>query len=161
MRGGRSSKPEFDSAADRQYLDDVAERDFVSGVVQLANLLTRRLAPVFEKANITPQQWAVLAALADAGDPTTLAAIARSLLVSKQNMTGMVARLEQLGLVERNENPDDLRSARVQLTRRGRSVVEKLRPAYEKWVGNVAGLSDRDLQALARTVDRLIEKLND
>ena len=138
----------------------MAERDFVNGVVQLANLLTRRLAPVFEKASITPQQWAVLTALADAGEPTTLAAIARSLLVSKQNMTGMVARLEQLGLVERNENPNDLRSARVQLTRRGRAVIERLRPAYEKWVGNVAGVSDRDLQALARTVDRLIEKLN-
>jgi len=142
-------------------LTDVAERDFVTGVIQLANLLTRRLGPLFEKANITPQQWAVLTALGQAGAPTTLAAIARSLLVSKQNMTGMIARLEQLGLVERNENPNDLRSARVQLTRRGRGVVEKLRPAYERWAGNVGGLSDRDLQSLARTVDRLIEKLND
>jgi DNA-binding MarR family transcriptional regulator len=139
----------------------VPDRDFVSGVVQLANVLTRRLAPVFEKANITPQQWAVLTAVSDAGEPTTLAAVARVLLVSKQNMTGMIARLEQLGLVERNEDPNDLRSARVQLTRRGRSVVEKLRPAYENWVGNVAGVSDRELQVLARTVDRLIEKLND
>ena len=142
-------------------LTAVSERDFVTGVIQLANLLTRRLGPVFEKANITPQQWAVLAALHEAGEPTTLAAIARTLLVSKQNMTGMISRLEQLSLVERNENPDDLRSARVQLTRRGRGVVEKLRPAYERWVGNVGGLSERDLQNLARTVDRLIEKLND
>lgn len=139
----------------------MAERDFVSGVIQLANLLTRRLGPVFEKANVTPQQWAVLTVLDAAGEPATLAAIARSLLVSKQNMTGMIARLEQLGLVERNENPNDLRSARVQLTRRGRGVVEKLRPAYERWVENVGGLSERDLQALGRTVDRLIEKLND
>lgn len=139
----------------------MAERDFVSGVIQLANLLTRRLGPVFEKANVTPQQWAVLTVLDAAGEPATLAAIARALLVSKQNMTGMIARLEQLGLVERNENPNDLRSARVQLTRRGRGVVEKLRPAYERWVENVGGLSERDLQALGRTVDRLIEKLND
>ncbi|MGZ4779304.1 MAG: MarR family winged helix-turn-helix transcriptional regulator, partial [Thermoanaerobaculia bacterium] len=90
----------------------MSERDFVTGVIQLANLLTRRLGPVFEKANITPQQWAVLAALDEAGEPTTLASIARTLLVSKQNMTGMIARLEQLALVERNENPNDLRSAR-------------------------------------------------
>jgi len=33
-----------------------AERDLVAGVIQLANLLTRRLAPVFEKARVTPQQ---------------------------------------------------------------------------------------------------------
>ena len=36
------------------------ERDLVTGVIQLANLLNRRLAPVFEKAKVTPQQWAVL-----------------------------------------------------------------------------------------------------
>jgi len=44
------------------------ERDFVAGVIQLANLLTRRLAPVFEKARVTPQQWAILTALDRGGD---------------------------------------------------------------------------------------------
>src|SRR5436305_1855459 len=58
------------------------ERDLVAGIVQLANLLTRRLAPVFEKSNITPQQWAVLVTLAD--QPMSLVAAARRLGVSKQ-----------------------------------------------------------------------------
>ena len=37
-----------------------AERDLVAGVIQLANLLTRRLASIFEKARVTPlatAQW--------------------------------------------------------------------------------------------------------
>ena len=92
-------------------------RDLVGGVVQLANLFTRRLAPVFEHAGVTPQQWAVLSVIGSAEAPMTLAAAARELLVSKQNMTGMIARLEQLGLAERSGDPNDLRSARVQLTR--------------------------------------------
>ena len=137
-----------------------SERDLIVGVIQLANLLMRRLAPIFEKANVTPQQWAIVAALANSDAPLTSAALARKMLVSKQNMTGMVARLEQLGLVERHDDPTDLRSSRVQLTRRGKALVEKFRPAYEEWRSKLgAGMSERDIAALTRTVDRLIAEL--
>ncbi|HEV8660624.1 MAG TPA: MarR family transcriptional regulator [Thermoanaerobaculia bacterium] len=136
------------------------ERDLVAGIIQLGNLFTRRLAPVFEKANVTPQQWAVLVTIAD--EPMSLAGVARRLAVSKQNMTGMIARLESLGLVERGENPDDLRSARVQLTRRGRGLVEKLGPMYEEWRKSLGrDLPERELQALTRAVNRLIAQLED
>jgi DNA-binding MarR family transcriptional regulator len=136
------------------------ERDLVVGVIQLANLMMRRLAPIFEKANVTPQQWSIVSALADSDAPLSLAGLARKMLVSKQNMTGMIARLEQLGLAERNDDPNDLRSSRVQLTRRGRSLVEKFRPAYENWRDQLGrGMSDRDRVALTRTVDRLIGEL--
>jgi len=137
-----------------------AERDLVSGVIQLANLLTRRLAPIFERANVTPQQWSILSALAESESPMTLAGVARKLMVTKQNMTGMIARLEQLGLAERHDDPKDLRSSRVQLTRRGRALVDKLRPAYEEWQRALAhDLPERDIAALTRTLDRLISDL--
>lgn len=137
------------------------ERDLVTGVIQLANLLTRRLGPVFEKAKITPQQWSVLSALSAGEAPVTLVALSRRLGVTKQNMTGMMARLEQLGLAERNDDPQDLRSSRIQLTRRGRTLVERVRPAYEEWLSSVGSgaVSDRELQTLTRTVERLIEAL--
>jgi DNA-binding MarR family transcriptional regulator len=138
----------------------MADRDLVTGVIQLANLLTRRLAPVFDKAKVTPQQWAVLTTLADGEQPATLVALSRRLMVTKQNMTGMVARLEQLGLAERHDDPNDLRSSRVQLTRRGRGLVDKLRPAYDEWLAAVGGdIPERDLQTLTRTVERLIAQL--
>ena len=136
------------------------EKDIVAGVIQLANLLTRRAAPVFEKANITPQQWSILSLLSIAKAPTTLAALARRLGVTKQNMTGMISRLEQLGLVGRAEDPNDLRSWRVQITRRGRSMVERVTPMYEEWRASLGSeMSDREVQTFVRTVNRLIEQL--
>ena len=139
----------------------MAERDLVSGVVQLANVLTRRLGPVFQRAGVTPQQWGVLSVIGESDTPMTLASVARSMRVSKQNMTGMIARLEQLGLAERAGDPNDLRSSRVQLTRRGRAVVEKNRSAYDEWLKKIGGgsVSDRDLQSLARTIDKLIDAI--
>ena len=138
------------------------ERDLVAGVVQLANLFTRKLGPVFERANVTPQQWAVLSVLGSAEGPMSLAAVAREMLVSKQNMTGMVARLEQLGFAERSGDPKDLRSSRVQLTRKGRALLEKTRPAYAEWLERIGGdnLSDRDLAALSRGINKLIDALD-
>ena len=134
------------------------ERDLVAGVIQLGNLLTRALAPVFEKANVTPQQWAVLATIGE--EPTNLAAVARKLAVSKQNMTGMMARLEQLGVVERSDDPEDLRSSRVQLSRRGRAIVERLAPMYEQWQKTL-DVPEKDLQTLTRAVNRLIAQLTE
>ena len=138
------------------------ERDLVAGVIQLANLLTRRLAPVFEKARVTPQQWAILSALAKNNAPMSLASLARTMMVSKQNMTGMMSRLEQLGFAERADDPEDLRSYRVVLTRRGRATIEKLRPAYEQWRDALGGeLSERDLASTAKTIEILIRNLSD
>jgi DNA-binding MarR family transcriptional regulator len=137
------------------------ERDLLSGVLQLSNLLTRRLAPVFEKAKLTPQQWAVLTALAEDETPISQVALARRLMVTKQNMTGMIARLEQLGVAEREGDPNDLRSFRIQLTRRGRALIEKLRPAYEEWLRTLSHgeITEREIQTLTKTIDRLIAQL--
>ena len=136
------------------------ERDLIAGIVQLANLINRRLAPVLEKSNVTPQQWATLAVIAAEEAPMTSVAVARRLAVSKQNMTGMMTRLEQLGLIERAEDPQDLRSAKVRLTRRGRSIIEKFTPAYESWRESLGGeVGSRDLQTLERAINRLIERL--
>src|SRR5688500_8526163 len=130
------------------------DRDLVAGVAQLANLLNRRLAPVLERAGITPQQWGVLTVIAATPEAMTLAAVARRLGVSKQNMTGMTDRLMQLGLIERLEDPTDLRSSRVELTRRGHHVMEKFAEDYNQWLAGLAPARDR--QQLTLAINRLI-----
>ena len=135
------------------------DRDLIAGVIQLGNLFARRLAPMFEKTNLTPQQWLILNVLAADG-AMTLAALARKMIVSKQNMTGMVDRLRNAGYLDRHHDPSDLRSARVVLTRRGRAVVEKLMPAYERWYAElVDGLIGLDVAEL--TIAALIARLED
>jgi DNA-binding MarR family transcriptional regulator len=133
------------------------DRNLIVGILQLGNLFARRLAPMFEKTNLTPQQWTILNVIAECG-PTTSAALARKMIVSKQNMTGMVGRLRDAGYLDRYDDPSDLRSVRVALTRRGRSVVEKLKPAYERWYAElVAGLPG--LEVTERTIAALIARL--
>jgi DNA-binding MarR family transcriptional regulator len=58
--------------------------------------------------------------------PTELAVRLR---ISKQAINYLLGELERLGYLERRQDPDDLRSKRVALTRRGTSVVRVIREA--------------------------------
>jgi DNA-binding MarR family transcriptional regulator len=58
--------------------------------------------------------------------PTELAARLR---ISKQALNYLLGQLERLGYLERRPDPDDLRSKRVALTRRGTAAVRVIRQA--------------------------------
>jgi DNA-binding MarR family transcriptional regulator len=134
--------------------------DTIVGVIQLANLVTRRLAPLISRFKITPQQWGVLSAISEAEQPPTMAEISRQLRVSKQNITGMVSRLENLGLVKRAADPADLRALRIRLTRRGEQVAGSVAPVYRRWIESaLSELSASERKTLARAVSSLAESL--
>jgi DNA-binding MarR family transcriptional regulator len=84
-----------------------------------------------------------------------LAAAAR---LSKQAMTGLVARCEQDGLVERRRDPADGRAFVIRLTRRG----ERFRTTAKKVLADldadlVRHLGPRDRTALARALRGVLE----
>lgn len=134
--------------------------DVPAALVQLVNLITRHLAPVLARYGITPQQWSVLAAVANAEEDPSLAAVSRWMMVSKQNMTGMIARLESLGLLRRVEDPSDMRASMLQLTGKGKRVVASAGPLYNEWTKNLLGtLSAVDRRAFTRALDQLTEVL--
>jgi len=154
---------------ERQYIDvlmptrsDVADAETtVAGIIQLANLITRKLAPTLRRYRVTPQQWTVLASVGQFESPPTMADISRMLLVSKQNITGMVARLEALDLVRRTEDPTDLRASRIQLSRKGERVAQSAGPMYQRWLSQTfADLSASERRALQKSITRLVATLS-
>ena len=55
--------------------------------------------------------------------------LAARLRISKQALNYLLGELERLGYLERRPDPDDLRSKRVGLTRRGMAAIEVIREA--------------------------------
>src|SRR5881409_3540253 len=55
--------------------------------------------------------------------------LAARLRISKQALGYLLGELERLGYIERRPDPDDLRSKRVALTRRGTSAIRVIRQA--------------------------------
>ena len=102
-------------------VDDLANRLFFR-LYQSANLLHKTGTKALDETDITTQQWAVVGALARAGYEEGIAVgdLTRFLLVSRQNLSGVLARLERDELIERVVSPHDSRSRLIRLTARGR-----------------------------------------
>ncbi len=91
-----------------------------------------------------------------------MSALSRFLMVTGGNVTGLTDELEKEGLVERTTPPDDRRSCRVSLTRKGLRVFEKIAAVHETWVVSIfAGMSPAQKAQLHDLLGRLRVQLND
>lgn len=86
--------------------------------------------------------------------------LATRLGMSKQAVNYLLGELERLGYLERRPDPDDLRSKRVALTRRGSSVVPVIREAVAEverdWARELGPERFDQLRALLIDLNRFI-----
>ncbi|MGH8945650.1 MAG: MarR family winged helix-turn-helix transcriptional regulator, partial [Acidimicrobiia bacterium] len=77
---------------------------------------------------LTPSQLSVLASLSRHA-PMTLRELAETEGVAAASISGIVGRLVDKGLVSRVPNPEDGRSALVEMSEQGREILERGRGA--------------------------------
>lgn len=100
--------------------DELTNR-FAFRLYQCANMLNKTGTKALERHQVTTQQWAILGALVRERWLNGIAVgdLAALLMVSRQNLTGVLSRMEARGLVERAIDPDDNRSRLIKLTPEG------------------------------------------
>jgi len=88
---------------------------------QAANTLHTKGTQSLDDFGVTTQQWSVLGALSrpQAEHGMSISELSRYLLVSRQNLTGLLGRLERDGLIERATSEEDRRSRKVKLSGKG------------------------------------------
>jgi len=113
-----------------------------------------------EQEGLTTQQWAVLGALSrpqsQAG--VSIGELARYLMVTRQNLSGVIGRMARDGHVAVLPDPGDRRSRVVTMTERGRRVWQvqaqpKIRAYYEEI------LSDFSINDMSHTLHYLLKML--
>lgn len=102
---------------------DLANRLFFK-LYQCANMLHKTGTKAVEAQGLTTQQWAVMGALSrtEAAAGMGVGDLARYLLVSRQNLAGLLTRMEAAGFVRTLTDPSDKRARLVQLTEAGEQV---------------------------------------
>jgi DNA-binding MarR family transcriptional regulator len=101
-------------------------------------------------------QFDVLSQLDRERDGLTFVELSRRLLVTAGNLTGIVDRLHEEGLVRRAVHPHDRRAFRLTLTPRGRRLVRRAQRRHHRVLAALLGeVSGRDLRVLRRLLDRL------
>jgi DNA-binding MarR family transcriptional regulator len=118
----------------------------------------------FHSFGISGSQWGILRNLhraEEAGeDGLRLTDLSQRLLIRPPSVTGVVARLEQAGLVIRKSIPDDLRAKRVALTAKGRATVERVLTVHGKKIARLmAALTLAEQEQLALLLTRLGDSL--
>ena len=84
----------------------------------------------FARWDLSPSQFNLLNVLADFPDGCTQSDLSRQLIMHRSNVTGLVDRLEERGLVARKENATDRRAWLVVLTPVARKLLAEIYPHY-------------------------------
>lgn len=125
-------------------------------LAQAGKAYRQRSSSVLGRLNLHPGQDQILKALADS-DGQTMGALAATLSVQPPTVTKMVARLGAQGLVERRQQAEDARSAKVFLTPAGETLIEELDKALRGLEKDaLRDIDDKDRKRIRKLL-RLLE----
>ena len=130
---------------------------------QCANMLHKTGTRAVEAEGLTTQQWAVLGALSrpEAEGGMSVGDLARYLMVSRQNLAGLISRMERDGHIGTAPDGRDRRSRLVTMTESGREVwvvhaQPKIHGYYEQALD---GFSTNDLTHTLHYLLKLLDNM--
>jgi len=147
----------------------------LSGIEQLllrvSWLEQRRFAQEIAALNLTPPQFFVLRSIfsrgahctphGTRGGVPTMSTLAGDTLQHCATVTGVVDRLEKMGLVTRQRDAGDRRQVLVELTPTGSDLLSKIRGNREKRLREtLLRLPDEDISELVRLLRIYLEALH-
>ncbi|WP_300552469.1 MarR family transcriptional regulator [Maricaulis sp.] len=144
--------------------DTYQDRDAVRlwlQIYQTTSLIEQRIrSRLSQEFGVSLARFDLLSALVREDKPMTMGALSRRLLVSNGNVTGLISRLVEDGLVTRNPDPQDRRVMVIELTAQGRRDFTRMAEAHAGWLNEFIGQIDPalthrlrdDLVALRRSL---------
>lgn len=128
---------------------------------QCANMLHKTGTKAVEAEGLTTQQWAVLGALSrpDAEGGISVGDLARYLMVSRQNLSGLVSRMERDGHLTSAADGRDRRSKLITMTESGRRLwIREATPKIHDYYQQV--LEDFSIDDVTHTLHYLLKLLD-
>lgn len=144
------------------------EKPFVSleeeaflGLQRTANLLLQALGRSLKGQDLTPAQYNTLRILRGAGpDALTCGEIGERLVSPGPDVTRLLDRLEQRGLVTRLRDLEDRRVVRARIMEKGLELLSSLDEPVGQALANLLGhLGEKKLRALSALLEEARRKL--
>lgn len=131
--------------------------DCISFIVgKAAQQVTRRARELLAPFAVTPVQYAVLKVLTDTNAMSGVE-IGKRMVLDSASITGVLDRLESLGLVERRPNPNDRRAHLVAATGATRKIMPEMDDAMDRLNEEAAAILDDDREEFVRQLRRIGE----
>src|ERR1700730_11327487 len=144
-----AKKSQLSDPSDAQNLDD-----FLCFAIYSTNLAVNRLnMTALEGLGLTYLQYVVLVALYEKDDQT-VSALGEKMFLDSSTLTPLLKRLEAMGHLTRQRDPNDERVVRLRMTPKGRKVREKALDFREQLVKKM-GLSPNEFRSLREDLVKL------
>ncbi|MFM0340565.1 MarR family winged helix-turn-helix transcriptional regulator [Paraburkholderia fungorum] len=112
-------------STDQPAAADVRLSDFLCFAVYSANLaFGKAYKPILDQLGLTYPQYITIIALWEE-DNQTVSGLGEKLFLASNTLTPILKKLEAMGYLERQRDPEDERQVRVGLTKSGRRLREK------------------------------------
>ncbi len=126
-------------------------------LLQARESLMAHTRPSLREHSLSDQQWRVLRVLGEHGAVDT-GRVAREAFILGPSLTGVLARMERDGLIQRYRDAADQRRTVIEATPLGRKLVKRLSTRVEAYYAGIeASLGKPALMQLYGLLDRLIE----
>lgn len=128
-------------------------------LLQARERVISRFRPALQAAGVTEQQWRIVRCLVESG-PLEPRQIVTLCAISSPSLAGVLARMDDLGLVTRKRLGHDARRLQVALTPKGRALARRLAPRIEAIYAEIeAGIGTDFSSDFYRALDTLIRRL--
>jgi DNA-binding MarR family transcriptional regulator len=124
-------------------------------LLQTADTLWNASRVFFARWDLSPSVFNILYLLDGEPEGLTQIELSRRLLMHRSNVTGLIDRMEERGLVERRESPGDRRAYQVVLSAGGARLMRRILPVYYRVAEEVWGRLT--IERTRRLVDELTE----
>jgi DNA-binding MarR family transcriptional regulator len=122
--------------------------------------ISRELRELLRRWDLSVQQYTSLSAL-ELRPKLSNAQLARRALVTPQSMLEILAKLESRGLVQRSVDPAHGRKILIELSERGRQVLQVVNPEVDELQDRVfAGLSESQRSAVSAALATVMSGLS-
>ncbi|MBI2769774.1 MAG: homoprotocatechuate degradation operon regulator HpaR [Burkholderiales bacterium] len=145
----------------KPHAQHFAHRNLALLLLQAREAIFGRFRALLNAEGVTEQQWRVVRALLERG-PLEPRQIEDVCCLSSPSLAGILARMDDLGLVLRERHENDQRRVRVSVTARGRELAAKLAPQIEGTYREIEKQAGADfIKDLYATLDELIARLGE
>jgi DNA-binding MarR family transcriptional regulator len=139
---------------------DSLEQEAVLNLLRTGDQYQIAFTRLFRDYDLTPSQYNVLRILRGEGKPLPCLEIASRLITVVPAITGLIDRLEAMGLVTRERSTLDRRVVYVAITSKGLSLLTRLdqpvETIHKKLIGH---LGADELRALVRLLEKARESI--
>ena len=127
-------------------------------VMRLYNAVSRLGAAQLAQEGLSGPRFDVLAQLGVLGGACAAQdALVRRLMVTKGNVSTLIHKMVQDGLISRKEDPANRRRNRLALTPKGETLRRRAVPRHEQWLDELFSvLSPREQKALEALLTKLL-----